>query len=172
MTYSKITPSFFAALVGILLLAGCQTGGHEMDHGAKAVEVHQAWARASAKMARAGGAFMHITNPTAMDDKLVAAHADISKTVELHTHIMEGKMMKMRQVPFIDVPAGKGAMLKPGGLHVMFLGLHKPLVKGETFPLTLEFEKAGKIKVEVMVKGVAAGAMPMKGGHDGHMMKH
>jgi hypothetical protein len=74
---------------------------------------------------------------------------------------MEGGVASMIAVNAVDVPAGKGAELKPGGLHVMLIGLVKPLNEGEKFPLTLYFEKAGTQQVEVMVR--SAGAMPHHG---------
>ena len=145
----------------------------EHGHGAMAkpagVAVEKAWARASAGKAANGGAFMTILNGGKEGDRLVAAEAGVSRKVELHTHINENGVMRMRQVDGIDVPAGEGVMLKPGSYHVMFMGLNKPLKEGEKFPLTLTFEKAGKKTVEVTVMGV--GAM-QSGGHDmgGHKM--
>jgi len=133
------------------------------------IMVEGAWARASAKMARAGAAFLTIKNMGGAD-KLVAAKADISKKVELHTHIKDGDIMRMRKVEGgIAVPAKGMAMLKPGGDHVMFMGLTKQLKEGEMFPLTLVFEKAGEVKVHVKIgKAGAMGGMK----HDMKSMKH
>ncbi|OSM01683.1 copper chaperone PCu(A)C [Magnetofaba australis] len=138
-----------------------QDGQHKAS-----VSVSAAWARASAKMARAGAAFMRIDNTGASDDKLISAAADVSDKVELHTHTMENGMMRMYEVPSIPVPAGTGAMLQPGGFHVMFIGLHAPLSEGQSFPLTLNFEKTGKQTVMVHVK--APGAMGHSHGHMSH----
>jgi copper(I)-binding protein len=80
---------------------------------------------------------------------------------------MEGNVMRMREVPAIEIPAGQTIELKPGGLHVMFIGLTQTLNVGATFPLTLRFEKAGEVKVEMKVMTQAGmPAMPM--GHGGH----
>ena len=129
------------------------------------IAVQDPWARASAGMARAGAAFMTIENQ-GQADRLVAASADVSATVELHTHIQDGDVMRMRRVDAIDVPADGMVHLKPGGLHVMFIGLKAPLGEGTTFPLTLRFEKAGEMTVQVPVK--KAGAMgPGHGHHQG-----
>jgi len=134
------------------------------------ISVEGVWARASAGMARAGAAFMTIKN-TGDADKLVAAKANVSKRAELHTHLHENGMMKMRQVKSVAVPAKGMAMLKPGGDHVMFMGLSAPFIEGESFPLTLVFEKAGEVNVNVMIK--KAGAMGMgKMKHDMKNMKH
>lgn len=135
------------------------------------IMVEAPWARASAGMAKAGAAFMTIKNMGG-GDRLVAAKSDVGKRVELHTHIMADGIMKMRKIEAIDVPANGMAMLKPGGHHVMFMGLNAPLKEGSTFPLTLVFEKAGEVNVEVAVQ--SAGAMgAMKGmKHDMGAMKH
>jgi hypothetical protein len=126
-----------------------------------AVKVEGAWARPTVQGQAAGGGFLRITGGGAAD-KLVAARADVSKSVELHSMVMDGDVMRMREIGAIDVPAGKTVELKPGGLHVMFIGIHKPLKVGDTIPLTLRFEKAGEVKVEMKVMTQAgAPAMPM-----------
>lgn len=143
------------ALALFLLPAAAQAGD---------VSVVDAWARATAGKAKNGGCFMTLKNAGHGADKLIAAKADVAERTELHTHVMEGNVMRMRQVPHMEVPAMGSTVLQPGGLHVMFLGLHKPLKEGETFPLTLTFEKAGAMTVDVTVKSVGA----MDSGHMGH----
>ena len=126
------------------------------------ISVQDPFARASAGMAQAGAAFMTLKNASAVNDQLVAASTPVSATAELHNHIKEGDVVRMRQVPSIEVPAGGSVALQPGGLHVMLLGLKQPLREGETFPLTLTFAHAGAVTVEVPVK--SAGEMaPMPG---------
>lgn len=119
------------------------------------ITVDAVWARASAGMARAGAAFMTIKN-SGDADKLIAAKAKVSSRAELHTHIHDNGMMKMRHIKNVVVPANGMAMLKPGGHHVMFMGLNAPFKEGSSFPLTLVFEKAGEINVKVSVQGVGA----------------
>ena len=116
------------------------------------------WARASAGMARAGAAFMTIENAGA-GDRLVAASADVSARVELHTHIMTTDgVMQMREVEGgIEIDANGQTELAPGGLHVMFIGLEAPFEEGTRFPLTLTFEQAGDVTVEVEVRSPTAG---------------
>lgn len=136
------------------------------------IDIHNPWARASAGMAKAGAAFMEIKNDAGAADRLVGASADVSEVAELHTHIREGDVMKMRRVDAIDVPANGMADLKPGGLHVMFMGLTAPLKEGDSFPLTLTFENAGDITVEVVVKKAGAmGAMHGQENGHGHMKR-
>ena len=137
---------FIAAAAATLLAA--------TTHAQTAPKVEDAWARPTVAGQAAGGGFLKITSPTA--DRLIAASAPVSKSVELHTMQMDGNVMRMRQLPAIDIPAGKTVELRPGGLHVMFIGLAQPLDIGATFPLTLRFEKAGEVKVDVKVMTRAA----------------
>ncbi len=115
-----------------------------------AVKVDKAWARPTVAGQAGGGGFLTIVGGGAAD-RLLSASAGISKGVELHKMEMDGNVMRMRAVDAIDVPAGGTVELKPGGLHVMFIGLNKTLKAGERFPLTLKFEKAGEVKVDVQV---------------------
>ncbi len=125
-------------------------------HAQTPVKVEGAWARPTVQGQAAGGGFLKITGGVAAD-KLVSASAGVSKTVELHSMVMEGDVMRMREIATIEVPPGKTVELKPGGLHVMFIGINKPLKIGDSFPLTLRFEKAGEVKVEMKVMAQPAG---------------
>ncbi|MBF0454225.1 MAG: copper chaperone PCu(A)C [Magnetococcales bacterium] len=165
-------------MVGLLAIGGCQAAAQSMDHdkmekggmhAEQKVMVQQPWARASAGMAKAGAAFMTLMNHGMSDDRLLSASANVSERVELHTHLMDNGVMRMREVPHIDLPKGKMVSLQPGGLHIMFMKLNKPFQEGDSFPLTLRFEKAGTVEIQVVVKGVSAGGMG--GGHmQGHSM--
>ena len=129
-----------------------------------APKVEAAWARPTVAGQAGGGGFLKITGG-AVADKLVSGSAGVAKAVELHTMEMDGNVMRMRQIDAIEVPAGQAVELKPGGRHIMFVGLTKTLKNGDHFPLTLRFEKAGEIKVDVKVMTQAAvptQEMPMK----------
>lgn len=117
------------------------------------IEVREPYARSSGPAAKAGAAFMMIENTGDSADRLIGASADIAKRVELHTHVADANgVMKMREVEGgIELPAGAMVALKRGGLHVMFMGLTGPMVQGESFPLTLTFEQAGEVVIEVPV---------------------
>jgi copper(I)-binding protein len=124
------------------------------------VQVDHPWSRAST--GRTGAVYMTIKNSGASDDKLVAAASPVAGKVELHIEMMDNGVMKMRPLPSIDVKANGETMLKPGGMHVMLIGLKHPLKQGETFPLTLTFEKAGKVDVTVTIeKAGSMGGMKM-----------
>lgn len=132
------------------------------------LEISGAFIRSSPAMAQTGAGFVTIKNTTGTDDTLLGAEADISKSVELHTHIKDGEVMRMRQVDSVAVPANGAAELKPGGDHIMFIGLNRQLKEGEVIPVTLVFAKAGKKTVEMPVMGMGAMAPQMN-----HMdMKH
>ncbi len=159
----RFVASTAAALGAAALIAAAPAGAETGEE--QPMVVKNAWARATPASARAGAAFMTLKNTGDKADKVVAADADVSRVVELHTHKKVDGVMKMRQIPDIPVPAGKAVRLQPGGLHIMFIDLKAPLKKGETFPLTLDFARAGEVTVTVHVK--AAGAMGGGMDHDG-----
>lgn len=97
------------------------------------------------------GAFMDIKNSGA-DLKVVSAESSISKVVELHTHIKDGDVMRMRKVPAIELPANSTTHLKPGGLHVMFIGLKETLKIDQKIDLKLNFSDGSSQSLEVPVK--------------------
>ena len=120
------------------------------------LEVSDAWARATPAKAENGVAYLTIRTPT--PDRLVSVSSPVAKTAELHTMEMAGMVMKMRPLAGLDIPAGQSVTLKPGGEHIMLMGLNGPLREGQSFPLTLTFEKAGAREVTVPVgKAGAAG---------------
>ena len=120
------------------------------------------WARASAGAARTGAAYLRIVNAGAEADRLLGASSPVAERVELHTHRMRDGVMRMRRIAVVSVPGNKAAELKPGGDHVMLMGLNGPLKQGGTFPLTLSFERAGTITVPVTVRPITARGPGMK----------
>lgn len=115
--------------------------------------------------APASGAFMVIRNSGKELRRLVSAESNAAKTVELHTHINDNGLMKMRAVPSIDIASGGAVELKPGSYHVMLIGLHKPLAEGDLIPISLGFDDGQKIKVSAPVRKIE---VPMAGAHAGH----
>ena len=113
------------------------------------VKVERAWARPTVPGQQGGCGFLSLTSVSA--DRLVSGSTPLAERFELHTMSMKGDVMEMRQVDAIELPVGKTVELKPGGLHVMFIGLKQPLALGSKVPVTLKFEKAGEIKVEFNV---------------------
>lgn len=135
------------------------------------IMLDDAWARPTVQGQQAGGGFIVLMNHGKTDDKLLSATSPAAGRVELHSMSMEGNVMRMRQVPNIELKAGKTVELKPGGLHVMFMDLKKPLEKGAKIPVTLVFEKAGKADVSFVVEARAAGKGEAMN-HDHHNHKH
>ncbi|MBI1422186.1 MAG: copper chaperone PCu(A)C [Gammaproteobacteria bacterium] len=97
-------------------------------------------------------AFMQLQNKGATPHAVMKAESPVAKVVELHTHINEGGVMKMRQIKKIDIPAQGETMLKPGGLHVMFLGLESELKPGQSVPVTLIYEDGSKVTIQATVR--------------------
>ena len=131
------------------------------------IKIEEPWARESPPAVTNGAAYMTLVNTGKEADRLVGASGEVSATVELHSHLMEDGVMKMRPIKAIEVNLGKPAVLKPGGLHIMLIGLKKPLMAGQTFPLRLRFEKAGEIPVDVAVRKMGSGESAEQSHHHG-----
>ena len=136
------------------------------DTAETALRIHAPYVRLAPPGAAATGAFMRIENAGATDRQLIKAESPAAKTVELHTHLNEGGMMKMRAVPFIAIKAGGQTELKPGSYHVMLIGMQQPLKDGDTVSLTLSFDDGSRQQIEAPVRKIQAEGM-MHGG-----MKH
>lgn len=118
------------------------------------LSIDDVWAR-SGQPGQVSAAFMEIKNKGAAD-KIVSAHCDCAKATELHTMTMADGKMIMAQVPTMEVPANGELKLKPGGYHIMLIGLNRPLVSGETLPIKVKFEKAGDVTLQAKIKDKAA----------------
>ncbi len=117
------------------------------------IVVSEAWSRAVPPGARSAGAFMTVDNTGGEADRLTGARSDAARTVEIHETRMVGDVMQMRHTDTIAVAPGARTELKPGGFHVMLIDLARRLEPGDRFTVTLVFEKAGEIPVEVEVRG-------------------
>ncbi|MBF1165744.1 copper chaperone PCu(A)C [Dechloromonas agitata] len=145
--------SLFAA--GLLFSAGVLAGA------ADNVAVQDPYVRLAPPNAPATGAFMVIKNNGDKDIKVVKAANPVSKVTELHTHLNEGGVMKMRPVQAIDIKAKGEAVLKPGGLHVMLIDLKAPMKEGDVVPITLTFDDGSSKQVDAKVVRPMAAGMPM-----------
>jgi copper(I)-binding protein len=124
------------------------------------VKVEAAWARPTVPGQQGGGGFMTLHSERV--DRLLGGSTPMAERFELHSMSMQGDVMQMRQVDAIVLPAGQKVELKPGGLHVMFIGLKQPLAVGSKVPVTLRFERAGDVKVEMTVMARPAPASEHK----------
>lgn len=119
------------------------------------IAVTAPWTRAAGQNGTGAG-FLAIANRGAVADRLVGASSPAARVTEIHTHIREGDILRMRPVAAIDLPPGQTVTLQPGGLHVMLIGLQAPLVQGQAVPLTLRFERAGEVQVMLAVQPAGA----------------
>jgi copper(I)-binding protein len=140
--------------IKVLAFAACITVANAALAQPTELEVDNAWAGATPGQVENGAAYVTITSPSA--DRLVSASTPAAKKAELHTMSMQGMVMKMRPVSGVDIPPGQAVTLKPGGEHIMLMGLNQPLREGQSFPLTLNFEKAGPRTVTVTVEKAGA----------------
>lgn len=140
--------------LAVLGLTQVPAGAHEYDVGG--ISVAHPWARATPGGAKVGAVFMEIKAKDGSDDALVSASTPAAGRVEIHTHLQEDGIMKMRRIEKLTIAGGQSAVLKPGGDHVMLFDLKQPLKEGELVPVTLVFEKAGAITVDASVEPVGA----------------
>ncbi|KEP69076.1 copper-binding protein [Thioclava dalianensis] len=136
-----------------ILLAAALSACAAIPAFAQQIEVIDPYARVSTPMSKSGAAFMEIKNVTDRDDRLVSASSDIAARVELHTHndLGNGKMQMAEVKEGFPIPAHGTHMLSRGGDHVMFMGLTHGLTQGELVRVTLHFEKAGDMTIEIPV---------------------
>ncbi len=133
------------------------------------IMVHEAWARASAGAATTGAAYLTLMGGD-QPDRLVSVSTPAADKAELHETIADKGVMKMRPVQGVPIPGGAMVTFSPGGYHVMLMGLKKPLVAGQSFPLTLTFEHAAPMTVDVQVRPLgASGGAGGGAGHGGGM---
>ena len=116
------------------------------------VSVSNAWIKAVPPVAKMSAAFMDLKNNADKDRTLVDVKANFSKGVELHTNKKVDVVMKMRPLKKLSLPAGESVSLKPGGHHIMFIGLKNKLKKGEKKELELIFQNGENLKVKLPVK--------------------
>ncbi|MDO6708646.1 copper chaperone PCu(A)C [Photobacterium sp. 1_MG-2023] len=141
-------------LKSLLMATALFTTGLASAHEFEAGQLHidHPWSKEVPPMSSVAAAFFSVENHGDQADTLLRAESPIAGKVELHEHAHENGMMKMRQVKDVQVAAHATQMLKPGGYHVMMFNLKSVPKLGETFPLTLYFQHAGKVEVEVKVE--------------------
>jgi copper(I)-binding protein len=137
------------------------------DYGIGALRVGNPWMRVTPKGASVAGGYMSITNGGTAPDRLIGGTSEIAGRFEVHSMVMEQGVAKMRPVQGgLEIKPGETVELRPGSLHIMLMGLKRPLEKGQKVKGTLEFERAGKLEIEYAVEALGAAA-PASRGH-GH----
>ena len=124
---------------------------------AATIVIEDAYVRHMPPTQSVSGAFMVFKNTTSSDRAVVSAESNVADKVELHAHVHEGGMMKMRQVEKIDIPADGETILKPGGFHVMLIGLKQPLDLGQIVEIKFDFDDGSSQQIQAEVKSVMAG---------------
>jgi copper(I)-binding protein len=115
------------------------------------IQIENGWARATAPGAKIAAGYMTIRNAAATPDKLVAASSPAAERVETHLTVKDGDIFRMREVKGYEIPARGSFELKPGGAHLMLVNIKAPFKDGDKIPLTLRFERAGEVKIELQV---------------------
>ncbi|MBX9842711.1 MAG: copper chaperone PCu(A)C [Xanthobacteraceae bacterium] len=147
----------------VLAIAAGAASAHDYKIGS--LEIQHPWSRATPKGATVAGGYLKIVNNGTTPDRLVGGSTEAAPKFEIHEMSMEGGVMKMRMLPKgLEIKPGQTVELKPGGYHLMFVGITAPLEQGKRVKGTLEFEKAGKVEVEYAVEAI--GATPRAGGHN------
>ncbi len=143
-----------AAAISSLTFAGA-----DVKHGN--ITIGHPWARATPGVVKNSAAFMTLSAKDGAD-KLIGVSGDVAREIQIHTMLTEAGVMKMREIKSLDVPANGKTELKPGGLHIMLIGLKDGLKEGQKFPLKLKFEKAGEVTVDFVAE------KPGAHDHSGH----
>jgi len=155
-----------AYLISILLLLLFSVGQvHAQTSGQSTIVVEPPWARATPAGARTGAVYVTLANNGSSSDRLLSAATPVADQVQFHSTSEENGVSRMREMRTVEVTPGARVAFSPGGMHIMLVGLKQPLKEGQTFPMTLNFEKAGKIDLMVPIAKVGA----MQGGDMGSM---
>jgi copper(I)-binding protein len=176
MNIRKATLVSLAGAALAMLVAAAPARADDVKAGG--LIISQAWARATPNGAKIGGGYLTIENTGTAPDRLLGGSADVASSVQVHEMSMDNGVMKMRPLEKgLTIDPGKTVKLAPGGYHLMMMDLKAPLKQGEKVPVTLEFEKAGKVAVEFDVQrigaqapGAAAGGSKMMHDHSGMKM--
>jgi periplasmic copper chaperone A len=140
-----------------LFFSMCATSASAEDVKAGDLVISQGWTRATPGGAKIGGGFLTIENKGSAPDRLIGASSDAAGKIEVHEMAMNDGVMKMRPLDNgLAIEPGKTVKLAPGGYHLMMMDLKNPLKQGDKMPISLQFEKAGKVAVTLDVQGVGA----------------
>ncbi|MBF6624545.1 MAG: copper chaperone PCu(A)C [Pseudomonas stutzeri] len=147
----RLVTAFVFSTTALTALANDHAHSHHQQK-VEAPTVSGAWSRAMPPSAPTGAVYFTLNNPGDQPERLIGAQTARAGKTELHTHVHEGDIMRMQQIDSVEIPAGGDAEFKPGGNHVMLFKLNEPLTAGEHFPLTLIFEHAGEVIVDVVIQ--------------------
>lgn len=141
----------FSIVIAFVMMA------FSLSYAEENITVSDAWVREVPPSSTVTAAYMKITSNGAQDDRLVGVTSQLSDTAEMHiSTVDENGVARMSQVEGIDIPKGGTVELKPGGYHIMLIGLKGPLAGQESAELILNFKNAGEVKVDAQIKGAQA----------------
>lgn len=140
--------------VALALLLGLVWTGTTaaQEYKAGSIQITRPWAPPTPPNLRTGVVYMLVANEGKEIERLLSAASPVAERVEMHINEFEGNIARMRQIPAVEIAPGQQVTFRPGGLHVMLLGLRGPLRRGEPFPLSLTFEKTGTVEIRVAVE--------------------
>ncbi|MBX9775893.1 MAG: copper chaperone PCu(A)C [Xanthobacteraceae bacterium] len=155
---------------GLIGAAVLLTGGLAAaeSYSAGGLQIGSPWTRATPKGSTVSAGYLSITNKGTEADRLIGGSLAPASRFEVHTTVTENGVARMRQVTSLEIKPGETVELKPGGMHVMFMGLKQPLTSGQTLKGTLVFEKAGTVAIEFVVQAPGATSPAPGGGHKHH----
>ena len=157
------------AIAAAIMLTYCSAAAHAQEVRAGDLVITQAWSRATPGGAKIGGGYLTIENKGSHPDRLIGGSADVANRVQVHEMAVNNGVMTMRPLEKgLVIEPGKTIKLAPGGYHLMLVDLKKPLKQGDKLPITLEFEKAGNVKLSLDVQGMGTQG-PAAEGHSGDM---
>jgi len=159
MIFLATTRSLTLALLAFAVICAGPAVAQQIKAGDLVLD--HAWARATPGGAKVGGAYLTIKNNGTAADKLLGGSSPVAAEVQVHEMAMNNGVMTMRPVEGgLSIPAGQSVTLAPGGYHIMLMQLKAALKQGDKLPVTLQFEKAGKVDVTFDIEGVGASAPP------------
>jgi periplasmic copper chaperone A len=128
------------------------------------IVISDAWAKPTLRGTRTGAVYLTLTNRGSASDHLVAISTPVAERAELHEDVMTKGVMSMKPVADLALAPGANVAITPGHYHVMLIGVRAPLAAGQSFPLTLTFDRAGPVEASVTVTRAPpmSGSMPMK----------
>ena len=164
----KLVPLALTCAALLAILSSTPTRADEVKAGD--LVITQAWTRATPGGARIGGGYLTIENKGTTPDRLIGGSADVAGKVAVHEMAMNNGVMTMRPLDKgLKIDPGQTVKLAPGGYHLMMFDLKSPLKQGDKIPVTLEFEKAGKVQLSLDVEGVGAQGPAGEASPDGQM---
>lgn len=135
--------------IGLAMLSGVPASAAGV---ADRVSINDPYIRAVPPVVKTTAAFMQLQNTNAQEQFVVSAQSDTAAVVELHMHVQDEGVMRMRQIPHIHLPPNQTVSLQPGGLHIMLFDLKQPLSPGDEVPLTLTFDDGSSKQVIAIVR--------------------